>query len=122
MHSISGQSLFYYDYIRYATRACMVELLVVCRMVQNTVFGSPDCGGTASVQIQRITHASPDSYQSTFGQCRAVSMILRTPVDGHEIIISAVVLSYQCPRMTGIAELLVRSEHRYVAILDKQRT
>ena len=49
-------------------------------------------------------------------------MILRTPVDGHEIIISAVVLSYQCPRMTGIAELLVRSEHRYVAILDKQRT
>ena len=100
----------------------MVELLVVCRMVQNTVFGSPDCGGTASVQIQRITHACPESYQSTFGQCRAVSMILRTPVDRHDIILSAVVLSYQCPRMTGIAELLVRSEHIFVAILDKQRT
>ena len=100
----------------------MVELFVVCRMVQDTVFGSPDRGGTASVQVQGITHARPKSYQSTFGQCRAVSMILYAAVDGYEIIISATILSYQCPRMTGIAELLVRSESRYVAILDKQRT
>ena len=100
----------------------MVEFLVVGRMVQNAVFSRPDRRGTASVQIYGIVHTGPERNQSAFGQCSSVSVILRASVDGDEIIVAAAVLSYQCPRMTCVAELPVSGESRYLAVLNKQRS
>ena len=83
----------------------MVELLVVIRMVDNPCLLGPECGGSAAVKVNGISHSQHVAYIGCFIYGCTVCLALEATIDYDKIGIPLIIVSKSSTRMSLVIEL-----------------